>query len=214
MATSAPNTLPSPVRARFRFAHGSGMTPNMDGSLPGAERNPLAPLLSAVAGGDRGALGTLYERTSAKLYGICLRVLGSEAEAEEALQEAYLAVWRRAETYDPARAGAIAWLAVLARNKAIDRLRRRSQPSAPLDAAEQVPDDAPSALDLIESAEDGARLAACLGELEEKQQALIRAAFWSGASYPELAEREAVPLGTMKSWIRRSLIRLRGCLER
>jgi RNA polymerase sigma-70 factor (ECF subfamily) len=190
------------------------MTANMDGSLPGAERNPLAPLLRAVAGGDRGALAILYERTSAKLYGICLRVLGSEAEAEEALQEAYIAVWRRAETYDPAKAGVIAWLAVLARNKAIDRLRRRSHASAPLDAAGEVADDAPSALDLIESAEDAARLTACLAELEEKQQALIRAAFWSGASYPELAEREAVPLGTMKSWIRRSLIRLRGCLER
>ncbi|MBV8686437.1 MAG: sigma-70 family RNA polymerase sigma factor [Alphaproteobacteria bacterium] len=178
------------------------------------ESGDLAGLLHAVAGGDRAALADLYARTSAKLYGICLRLLGSEAEADEVLQETYVAVWRRARSYDAAKASAVTWLAVVARNKAIDRLRVRRPASAPIEAATEIADETPSAIDLLEAAEDRERLAACLDELEEKQRGLIRTAFLDGASYPELAEREAVPLGTMKSWIRRSLMRLRGCLER
>ena len=102
---------------------------------------------------------------------------------------------------------------MVARNKAIDRLRRRTLPSEAIDAAAEIADDGPTAFDLVQQGQDSARLAGCLDELEEKPRAMIRAAFLDGASYPELAEREGVPLGTMKSWIRRALLRLRGCLE-
>lgn len=173
----------------------------------------LVTLLEAIAAGDRTALSALYDRTSAKLYGICLRLLGSEPEAEDALQETYVTVWRNAARFDPHKAGAITWLAVVARNKAIDRLRRRTLPSEAIDAAADIADDGPTAFDLVQQGQDSARLAGCLDELEEKPRAMIRAAFLDGASYPELAEREGVPLGTMKSWIRRALLRLRGCLE-
>jgi RNA polymerase sigma-70 factor, ECF subfamily len=173
----------------------------------------LVTLLEAIAAGDRTALSALYGRTSAKLYGICLRLLGSEPEAEDALQETYVTVWRNAARFDPDKAGAITWLAVVARNKAIDRLRRRTLPSEAIDAAADIADDRPTAFDLVQQSQDSARLAGCLDELEEKPRAMIRAAFLDGASYPELAEREGVPLGTMKSWIRRALLRLRGCLE-
>jgi len=173
----------------------------------------LTALLDAIARGDRSALSALYERTSAKLYGICLRLLGSESEAEDVLQETYVTVWRNAARFDPGKAGAITWLAVVARNKAIDRLRRRTLPSEAIDAAADIADDRPTAFDLVQQGQDSARLAGCLDELEEKPRAMIRAAFLDGASYPELAEREGVPLGTMKSWIRRALLRLRGCLE-
>ena len=173
----------------------------------------LVTLLEAIAAGDRTALSALYDRTSAKLYGICLRLLGSEPEAEDALQETYVTVWRNAARFDPGKAGAITWLAVVARNKAIDRLRRRTLPSEAIDAAAEIADDGPTAFDLVQQGQDSARLAGCLDELEEKPRAMIRAAFLDGASYPELAEREGVPLGTMKSWIRRALLRLRGCLE-
>jgi len=174
----------------------------------------LAALIGAVAAGDRAAFREVYERTSAKLYGICLRLLGSEAEAEDVLQEAYVTVWRNARRFESAKASAITWLAVIARNKAIDRLRRRRPVADGLEAAAEVPDDGPLATAVIEQKDDARRLAHCLDELDERARAMIRAAFLDGASYPELAEREGVPLGTMKSWIRRGLTRLKGCLER
>jgi RNA polymerase sigma factor (sigma-70 family) len=174
----------------------------------------LAALLGAVSRGDRKAFADLYRRTSAKLYGICLRLLRSEVEAQDVLQEVYVLVWRKAERFDVARASAITWLATIARNKAIDRLRRRPVGSDGIEAAIDVEDQRPSAFDVVGQAQDAARLGRCLDELDERARAMIRAAFLDGATYPELAEREQVPLGTMKSWIRRGLQRLRGCLER
>ncbi|MBA2771396.1 MAG: sigma-70 family RNA polymerase sigma factor [Sphingomonas sp.] len=174
----------------------------------------LAPLMHAVAAGDRNALADLYGRTSGKLYGICIRLLGSEPEAEDVLQDVYLTVWNKAGSFDRDKASPITWLAVLARNKSIDRLRRQRAPTTTLDDAPDLADDAPSVLEVLEQDEDRRRLNSCLDELEEQQRASIRAAFLDGATYPQLAEREQVPLGTMKSWIRRGLIRLRGCLER
>jgi RNA polymerase sigma-70 factor (ECF subfamily) len=186
----------------------------MDAPRGSEEGRRLAGALAAVAGGDREAMALLYRRTSAKLYGVCLRLLGSEAEAEEVLQETYVTVWRKAAAFDESRASPITWLAVLARNKAIDRLRARRAQADDLDAALDIADDAPLAPELIDRDRDSQRLAHCLGELEEKSATAIRAAFLDGLSYPELAEREGVPLPTMKSWIRRGLLRLRGCLER
>ena len=178
------------------------------------ESSELAQLLRRVADKDSSALKTLYERTSSKLYGICLRLLGDEAEAQDVLQEVYVIVWRKAALFDPAKAGVITWTATLARNKAIDRLRRRRGPDEELDAASEISDDSPSSLEVLEQAQDASRLQNCLEELDERARTLIRSAFFDGASYPELAAREAVPLPTMKSWIRRGLLRLRGCLER
>lgn len=174
----------------------------------------LAVLLGAVSRGNRDAFAQLYQRTSAKLYGICLRLLRSEAEAQDVLQDIYVTVWRKSDRFDSGKASAITWLAVLARNKAIDRLRVRQPASDGLDAAADVQDDSPSAFEVAGQAQDAERLGHCLEELEERARAMIRAAFLDGATYPELAEREGVPLGTMKSWIRRGLLRLRGCLER
>lgn len=173
----------------------------------------LVDLLAAIARGERPALATLYTRTSAKLYGICLRLMGSEQDAQDVLHDAYLTVWRNAGRFDPAKASAITWLAVLVRNKAIDRLRQRRRPAEQIDAAAEVPDEGPSAIDIIESDQDRSRLAHCLDQLDGRARTLIRAAFFSGATYPELALQEGVPLGTMKSWIRRGLTNLRGCLE-
>jgi RNA polymerase sigma-70 factor (ECF subfamily) len=174
----------------------------------------LVPILQSVANGDRAALSQLYRRTSSKLYGICSRLLDNQAEAEDVLQEVYMTVWGKASSFDEQKASPVTWLAVIARNKAIDRLRLRRPGTETLDAAEQVADDRASAVDLIERDQETRRLSSCLDELEERQQHSIRAAFLDGATYPQLAEREGVPLGTMKSWIRRGLLRLKGCLER
>ncbi|MEO7636865.1 MAG: sigma-70 family RNA polymerase sigma factor [Sphingomicrobium sp.] len=182
---------------------------------PAASRtHELVPLLDRVASGDRAALSTLYQRTSPKLFGICARLLGSTADAEDVLQDVYVTVWRKADRFDAAKASPITWLAVIARNKAIDRLRARRLPTAPLDAAAEIADDSASAFDLVDQAREQSRVANCLDELDEQPRAMIRAAFLDGATYPELATREAVPLGTMKSWIRRGLLSLRKCLER
>jgi RNA polymerase sigma-70 factor (ECF subfamily) len=201
----------------FRRRRASGMKRTMDRRVelrPGSEGGQLAGLLDAVARGDREAFSALYRRTSAKLYGICLRLVGSEAEAQDVLQDVYVTVWRKADRYEAAKASAITWLAVLARNQSIDRLRRRTIAGDDLEAAADIADEGPSAFELVGEAQDADRLNRCLEQLEERARAMIRAAFLDGATYRELAEREGVPLGTMKSWIRRGLLRLRGCLER
>lgn len=180
-----------------------------------AEREQLSLALRQVAEGSRPALAEVYNRSSAKLFGICLRILGEKSEAEDALQDIYLNVWRKAGTYDSEKASPITWLAALARNRSIDRKRAiGARPSASIEEAEHVPDGSADAFQRLESAEEAGRVAACLGELEERPMRAIHAAFYDGLSYPELAERWSVPLGTMKSWVRRGLLRLRECLER
>jgi RNA polymerase sigma-70 factor (ECF subfamily) len=158
----------------------------------------------------------LYRDTSAKLFGVCLRILGDRSEAEDVLQDTYLTIWRRAATFDPSRASPITWLVAIARNRSIDRLRASSTASRmqPIDFGGDVRDSTPDALEQVEATEQRQRLEDCLGELEQRHAAAIRAAFLDGATYEMLAQRIEVPLGTMKSWIRRSLIKLRACLER
>ena len=178
-------------------------------------RRLLAEALGRVAGGDRRAFHEVYQRTSAKLFGVCCRILGEGPEAEDALQEAYVNVWRRAERFDASRASPITWLAAIARNTAIDRLRARgNRAMAPIEEVYELADDRPRADTLIEEAGESRRLHTCLGELQDRDGALIRTAFLEGASYPELADRANEPLGTIKSRIRRALIKLRDCLGR
>jgi RNA polymerase sigma-70 factor (ECF subfamily) len=177
-------------------------------------RSQLAAALVRVAGGDRAALRIVYQDTSAKLFGVVLRILNDRSEAEDVLQEVFVTVWRKAGSFDPGRASPITWLVAIARNRSIDRLRagggRRMEP---IETAEDVRDTAPGALDVVEAGQEHARLATCLGELEERHSTAIRSAFLDGSTYEELAERMRVPLGTMKSWIRRGLLKLRACLE-
>ena len=183
---------------------------------PEDNRSQLASALARVAGGDRAALQSVYRNTSAKLFGVCLRILNDRSEAEDVLQEVYLTVWRKAATFDPARASPITWLVAIARNRSIDRLRSVAGRGRmePIESAEDVRDPAPPALELVQAAQQSTRLATCLGELEERQSIAIRTAFIEGNTYEELAERMRVPLGTMKSWIRRGLLKLKDCLER
>lgn len=206
-----------PADFHFRWAFASGMSGQVDSRSQFAssgDSDQVIRLLQEVASGNKGAFALLYQRTSAKLYGICLRVLGNEAEAQEIIQEVFLTVWRKADRFDAGKAGAITWLSVLARNRAIDRIRQRPGESDDLEAAAEIPAGDPSAFDVVEQAQDSARLSDCLNELEERTRSVIRTAFFDGATYSELAAQAGVPLPTMKSWIRRGLQRLRGCLER
>ena len=175
----------------------------------------LRDALQATAEGDAKALREVFDRTSAKLMGICLRVLKDREEAEDVLQDVYVSVWRRAGSFDPARASPITWLATIARNRAIDRLRsRRSQgSSAPVEAIMEMADERPDGFAQAAAKDEGERVRHCLSTLEGRAQELIRVAFFDGLSYSDLAARAGVPLGTCKSWIRRGLQRLRDCLE-
>jgi RNA polymerase sigma factor (sigma-70 family) len=184
----------------------------MDGE---ASRSQLAAALVRVATGDRAALRMVYQDTSAKLFGVCLRILKDRSEAEDVLQDVYVTVWHKASSFDPGRASPITWLVAIARNRSIDRLRAGavSRRMASLEEAHAVGDPAPAAVEQIELVEQHRRLAGCLEQLEARQSAAIRAAFLDGVTYEELATRMSVPLGTMKSWIRRGLLKLRACLE-
>jgi len=177
-------------------------------------RAELVACLFRVSRGDRPALEDLYRRTSAKLFAVCQRILSDRAEAEDVLQEVYLIVWRKAAQFDPERGlSPITWLVTIARNRALDRLRARKDRFGGMNEAAEIMDDAPLADAALAAREMSARLAACLQGLDERAAAAIRAAFFGGYTYDDLAKRSGLPLGSMKSLIRRGLSRLKDCLS-
>lgn len=174
----------------------------------------LTPLMERIAAGEREALRQLYQATSAKLFGVCLRILSDREESEDVLQDVYVTIWRRADRFDGARASVMTWVSTIARNRAIDRLRARG----PMAYAEQVDDleiadGQDSAETLLSAADDRNRLHGCMSELDDRTQSVIRTAFFEGVTYEALAKRMDAPLGTVKSWIRRGLAKLKGCLQ-
>jgi len=172
----------------------------------------LAACLNRAAAGDRTALAELYRLTSGKLFAVCLRILG-RAEAEDVLQDVYLTVWKKAGLFDPARGvSPITWLAAVARNRALDRLRAGRR-FAGMDEALDIADLAPLADAALETDEMSRRLENCLAGLDERAAGAIRAAFFGGQTYESLANGADMPLGSMKSLIRRGLMRLKACLE-
>jgi len=179
-----------------------------------AARAELTEMLVRTGDEDRAAFRELYVRTNAKLFGICLRICGEREAAADVLHDVYLTVWKRAGAYEPSRASPITWLATIARNRAIDwRRAQGSRRTAPIEDAPEIADDAPLASETLIADEDAHSLHRCLDELDGNQRDSIRTAFFQGVTYAELAERLNVPLGTMKSWVRRGLARLRECLE-
>lgn len=178
-----------------------------------AERVHLAQVLVRTGGEDRAAFRELYDLTSAKLFGICLRICGERAAAEDVLHEVYLLVWRRAGAWEPGRASPITWLSTIARNRAIDWRRAQGlRRTEPVEAADAIADDRPDPQTAAIAGDEQDRLHGCLDRLDGRTRGAIRTAFFDGVSYPELAERQGVPLGTMKSWVRRGLARLKACL--
>jgi RNA polymerase sigma-70 factor (ECF subfamily) len=158
-------------------------------------------------------LQEVYRRTSSKLFGVCLRIFPEKSDAEDALQDAFVNVWQKAGSFDPARASPITWLVTLTRNRAIDRLRASGKRmTAPIEAAADVADDTPDAEACLIDAEDRTRIAHCMETLASGDATMIRTAFFEGATYADIADRAAVPLGTVKSRIRRALMKLKACL--
>ncbi len=175
-------------------------------------RDRIEALIARTALGDRAAFAALYDATSAKLFGIVLRVLSDRAAAEDALQDIYIKIWHNAARYQANGLSPITWLAAIARNTAIDRLRRTKGGHATLETADEVADAAPGPEAQAIAASERARLADCLGTLEPDRAEAVRRAYLDGDSYADLADRYGVPLNTMRSWLRRSLIRLKECL--
>lgn len=179
-----------------------------------SSREEIEGHIARCALGDREAFAALYQATSAKLFGICLRVLNSRAEAEDALQEIYVKIWRNAGRYRAGTYSPMTWLITIARNHAIDRLRARRTRGGGIEEAETVADGAPGPEALAIADSERGRLVTCLAELPEDRAQAVRLAYLHGETYADLAARFGVPLNTMRTWLRRSLMKLKECLLR
>jgi RNA polymerase sigma-70 factor (ECF subfamily) len=187
----------------------------------------LARLLGRTGLGDRAAFAALYERTSAHLHAVVLRIQRDRGQAEDILQEVYVNVWRAARSFDAAQSQPLTWLTSIARNRAIDSLRRSQarpqvQSHAPGGAREEeeeesvydrIADEAAGPLDLLDRASDARALSACMDQLSAAQRQSLALAFYQGLSHSEVAEQMREPLGTVKSWVRRALLALKDCLQ-
>jgi RNA polymerase sigma-70 factor, ECF subfamily len=179
-----------------------------------ARRASLTDALLRTGKGDRSAFEAVYKATSAKLFGVCLRIFSDRNEAEEALQDAYITIWNRAASFEAGRASPISWLVTVTRNRAIDRLRAKGKAGlASLDEATDVADLTPSAEAQLVALGDDKLLYGCIEGLDRRDAHFIKSAFIGGATYADLATREGEPLGTIKSRIRRALMKLRTCME-
>ena len=174
----------------------------------------LTHLLRRVAARDAAAFAALYKQTSAKLYGVIARILTRSDVAADVLQEVYVRVWEKAGEFDPVKGSAIAWMATIARNRALDEVRRvrpaslEDQPESFEPAADEV-----DPLAARERSEGLARLIDCLQGLDEEKRAIVLLAYYRGSSREALAKRFGRPVATIKTWLHRSLAQLRDCLS-
>ncbi len=184
----------------------------------------LSSLLQQVARQDRSAFRTLYQQSAPKLAGVLTRMLRERAEVDDALQDVYIRVWGRAAQYDVSRGAPMGWLIAIARNVALDRLRARPEARGVFFASvaegdegeplDQVPAATGSAEARMIVQHDSRRVVECFKELQADRAAAVQGAYLQGLSYEQLAERFDVPLNTMRTWLRRSLLRLKECLDR
>lgn len=178
-----------------------------------ADTDQLRQLLAQCALGDRRAFETLYRSVGPRLHGVALRFMGRTDLAEEVLQESFVRIWNNASRYEAHLSAPLTWMINITRNQAIDQLRKHRE--RPLTDLEQdtLPDESPSVHEQLNSAREANALNRCLETLESMQRQSITVAYFQGLSCTELAGHLATPLGTVKSWIRRGLERLRRCLE-
>ncbi len=180
-----------------------------------ATENALTTLLARVGTGDRGAFRAVFEVTRGKVFGICMRMLRNRAEAEEALQDVFVKIWQHAAGFRGDSAKPMAWVQTIARNRCLEILRRRGVDDAEWndDVAERLADESPSPEQQALKGATKHSIDECLRGLEPPQRQAIELAFYDGLSYTEAAHRLARPEGTVKSQIRRGLVRLKHCLQ-
>ncbi len=180
----------------------------------------LMDLIDRVARRDEAALKALYDLTSSKLYGLSMRVVGKAEWAEDALQETFLQIWRSAGDYRASLSPPMAWLGLIVRSRSLDYLRRRSAERTHLtdeidDAmSDTLEGDSPNPMDTTLASQQAWALHQCLGQLENRQREVVCLAYLRDLSHGELAEQLSLPLGTVKTWIRRGLDQLRTCMSR
>jgi RNA polymerase sigma-70 factor, ECF subfamily len=173
----------------------------------------LVWLLAAVGRGDQAAFERLYNATRGKLYGVVLRILRRPDLAEEVVQEAYVKIWRSAGQFDPAIASPITWMVAIARNRAIDLVRKKTEdPIEDESEANKIAAETPHPLAQREMTEELKKLLACMGKLDPERQRLVLLAYYSGWSREQLAAKFDKPVNTIKTWLRRSLMEIRECL--
>jgi RNA polymerase sigma-70 factor, ECF subfamily len=177
------------------------------------ELDAISELIGRTALKDRAAFRNLYDATSSKLFGICLRVLKDRTDAEDVLQEVYLKIWHNAGKYRVSGYSPMTWLIAIARNHAIDKLRARKPASAGMIEAEDIPDSAATPEQHALNGGEAQRLQQCLQKLTPGRAEAVKAAYIEGYSYQELADKLDQPLNTVRTWLRRSLIALRECLS-
>ena len=180
----------------------------------------LMDLLDRIAAQDASALKRLYERTSSPLFGLALRIVRNRDVAEDVLQEAFLSIWRGAGNYRASLSPPMAWMGLIVRSRALDALRKRSSDRADLmnelddELAQTLEGDSPNPMDTADASEQSFALHHCLGKLDHKQREVVSLAYLRDQSHGELAEQLKLPLGTVKTWIRRGLEQLRTCMAR
>lgn len=180
----------------------------------------LMALIDRVAQRDESALRALYDRTSPRLFGLAMRVLRRRDAAEDVLQETFLTVWRLAGDYRQSLSPPLAWLGLIVRSRALDALRKHASSRA--DRTQELDEtlgsalesDAPDPMDSADASEQATALHQCLARLEQRQREVVSLAYLRDLSHSELAQQLALPLGTVKTWIRRGLEQLRGCMAR
>jgi RNA polymerase sigma-70 factor (ECF subfamily) len=177
----------------------------------------LTELLAAVGSGDQRAFDELYRLCSGQLYAVLLRLLPRRDWADEALQDCFIKIWQKSETYEPARGAPLAWLATIARYRALDLLRTKRPEVEMPEEGEETPlmlaDPLANPLDRAIEGEGVGRLQKCLHGLHAEQRRSVMLAYYEGYTHQELAKAMSAPLGTVKSWVRRGLAALRSCLE-
>jgi RNA polymerase sigma-70 factor (ECF subfamily) len=176
----------------------------------------LTELLARTALADQRAFADLYRLTSAHLYAVALRILRESAAAEEVLQESFISIWNHAGSYVAAKSQPFTWLTSIVRNRCLDQLRRRELDTVTIDDEDEgmtLRDDGPTPLEMLVSGADARAVKGCVEGLEAGQKQALALAFYRGLSHSELAAHLNEPLGTVKSWVRRGLERLKSCLE-
>jgi len=181
---------------------------------PAAEQ--LSDLLARCALRDQRAFATLYQFSSAKLFAVAVRITRRRDWAEDVLQEAFVNIWNHAAGYNSAKSAPMTWMTAIVRNRALDWLRRPREIEIDEEHEElmaSIPDESPGPEELLRRSLEAGELAECMKTLTEEQQRSVTLAFFYGLSHAELAEQMRKPVGTVKTWIRRGLDRLKGCLE-
>lgn len=181
--------------------------------IPADENHELEQLLGACARGDRRAFERLYHSVAPRLHGVALRCVGRRELAEEVVQESFVRIWHNAARYDASLSAPLTWMINIARHLAIDLLRKRREEPLSDQEAEALADAGPSAFEQLSAVRDASALNHCLDSLEGMQRQAILTAYFHGLSNADLALDMGAPLGSIKSWIRRGMERLRRCLE-